>query len=64
VHGRLRDECLHEHVFQDLSAARRIIEAWSADYSTHPQHMNLLGLTANEFAARSGTDQNQNGFRL
>ncbi len=26
--GRLRDECLNEHLFRSLSAARTIIEAW------------------------------------
>jgi putative transposase len=26
--GRLRDECLNEHVFSSLAEARRIIEAW------------------------------------
>jgi hypothetical protein len=29
--GRLRDECLNEHLFPSLAAARRIIEAWRTD---------------------------------
>ncbi len=31
--GRLRDECLNEHLFPSLAAARRIIEAWRTDYN-------------------------------
>jgi transposase InsO family protein len=62
LNGRLRDECLNEHVFQGLPAARRIIEAWRADYNVHRPHTGLRGLTSNVFAARSRTDHNQNGF--
>jgi putative transposase len=62
--GRLRDECLNEHVFQGLPAARRILEAWRADYNAHRPHTSLHGLTPNEFAARSRTDHNQSGFWL
>jgi transposase InsO family protein len=32
--GRFRDECLNEHLFRSLPAARRLIEAWRADYNT------------------------------
>ena len=32
--GKLRDECLNEHVFASLAQARRIIEAWRIDYNT------------------------------
>jgi len=64
LNGRLRDECLNEHVFQGLPAARRIIEAWRADYNARRPHTSLRGLTPNEFAARSTTDHNQNGFWL
>ena len=31
---RLRDECLNEHLFRSLPAARIIIEAWRVDYNT------------------------------
>ena len=62
--GRLRDECLNEHVFGGLPAARRIIEAWRADYNAHRPHTSLRGLTPNEFAARSRMDHNQNGLWL
>ncbi len=29
--GRLRDECLKEHLFTNLNEARQIIEEWSID---------------------------------
>ena len=50
--GRLRDECLNEHVFTNLSEARAIIEEWKIDYNTNRPHTSLNGLTPTEFAAR------------
>jgi len=50
--GRLRDECLNEHLFTSLAEARRIIEAWRIDYNTRRPHTSLNGLTPAEFAAR------------
>ncbi len=32
--GRLRDECLNEHLFSNLNEARQIIEEWKIDYTT------------------------------
>jgi putative transposase len=64
LNGRFRDECLNEHVFRGLPMARRIIEAWRIDYNTCRPHTRLVGLTPNEFAARSQSDHNQNGFWL
>jgi putative transposase len=29
--GKLRDECLNEHVFTSLTEARRIVECWRID---------------------------------
>ncbi len=43
--GRLRDECLNEHLFASLPAARRIIEAWRTDYNHHRPHSSLGQLT-------------------
>jgi SAM-dependent methyltransferase len=59
--GRLRDECLNEHLFSNLNEARRIIEEWRIDYNTTRPHTSLKGLTPNEFAAApirgiTGTD--------
>ena len=52
--GRLRDECLDEHVFRGLPAAQRILEEWRADYNASRPHTSLGGLMPNEFAARPG----------
>jgi putative transposase len=49
--GKLRDECLNEHVFGSLSAARRIIEAWRIDYNEVRPHSSLGYQTPEEFAA-------------
>lgn len=48
--GKLRDECLNEHVFGSLSAARRIIEAWRIDYNEVRPHSSLRYQTPEEFA--------------
>jgi len=62
--GRLRDECLNEHLFTNLSEARRIIEAWRIDYNTNRPHSSLDGLTPTEFAARPKEGQNWNRLSL
>ncbi len=62
LNGRLRDECLNEHLFRILPAARTIIEAWRVDDNTCRPHTSLGGLTPNAFATRSKQDQNQNGL--
>lgn len=51
--GRLRDECLNEHLFDNLKEARQIIEEWRIDYNTNRPHTSLKGLTPTEFATRS-----------
>ena len=58
--GRLRDECLNEHLFISYNHARRIINDWRADYNTTRPHSSLDGLTPKEFATRSKQDHNQN----
>jgi putative transposase len=50
--GRLRDECLNEHVFRSLSQARTIVEAWRIDYNTVRPHSSLGGLAPSMFANR------------
>lgn len=64
LNGRFRDECLNEYLFRGMAAARRIIEEWRIDYNQHRPHTSLGGLTPNEFAARSRTDQRENRVRL
>ena len=49
--GKLRDECLNEHVFSSLAEARRVIEAWRIDYNEVRPHSSLAYQTPEEFAA-------------
>ena len=63
--GRLRDECLNEHVFRSLSQARAIVEAWRIDYNTVRPHSSLGGLPPSVFAHRpSHEGQNEAGPNL
>lgn len=48
--GKLRDECLNEHMFIDLRDARNKIEAWRKDYNSIRPHSSLNNLTPEEFA--------------
>ena len=58
--GRLRDECLNEHLLTSYHHARDIIEGWRHDYNNHRPHTSLDGLTPKEFTTRSKQDHNQN----
>lgn len=62
--GRLRDECLNEHLFSNLKEACQIIEAWRIDYNTNRPHSSLGGLTPAEFATRPTQGHNRNGLYL
>lgn len=55
--GRLRDECLNEHLFRGLLHARAVIEAWRVDYNQVRPHTSLQGLTPAAFAQRSKGDE-------
>jgi len=50
--GRLRDECLNEHLFLNHAHARDVFEAWRTDYNDSRPHSALGGLTPTEFAAQ------------
>ena len=62
--GRMREECLNEHLFPSLRHACRTIAAWRADYNLHRPHSSLAGLTPLEYANRSKEDQNLNRANL
>ena len=59
--GRLRDECLNEHLFATNKEAREIIEEWRIDYNTNRPHSSSTGshqLSSQHAPTRSktGTD--------
>ena len=60
--GRLRDECLNEHLFRSYGHAREIIGRWRHDYNNHRPHTSLDGLTPKEFTTRSRQGHNQSRF--
>ena len=60
--GRFQDECLNEHLFSSLAAARPIIEAWRIDYNTARPHTSLHGLTPAAFATRPKQGHTENGL--
>lgn len=62
--GRLRDECLNEHLFRSYRHARDIIEDWRIDYNLNRPHSSIDGLTPHEFAAQSITDHTVNRANL
>ncbi|VXC91936.1 conserved hypothetical protein [Oceanicaulis sp. 350] len=51
--GRLRDECLNEHLFSSLREARSLIEDWRIDYNTERPHTALGGLAPCVYAERN-----------
>jgi transposase InsO family protein len=44
-HGRLRDECLHEHWFTSLAHATAVIDTWRREYNEERPTRSLGGLT-------------------
>ena len=62
--GRLRDECLNEHLFKSLPAARHTLELWRVDHNTQRPHTSLDGLTPHTFANRSNMDHNRDRLWL
>jgi putative transposase len=48
--GRMRDECLNEHLFFTMNHARAVIRAWVHDYNTARPHSSLGYLTPAAFA--------------
>ncbi len=62
--GRMREECLNEHLFPSLRHACRTIAAWRADYNHTRPHSSLAGLTPYEYAIRSKEYQTLNRANL
>ena len=49
LNGRFRDECLNEHLFRSLPAARQIIEEWRIDYNPASYRPSFYVIEANRF---------------
>jgi len=47
--GKLREECLNEELFYDVTDAQTKIEAWRIDYNEHRPHRSLGQRTPAEF---------------
>ncbi|SEA80880.1 putative transposase [Rubrimonas cliftonensis] len=58
--GRLRDECVNEHIFDGLAHARRVLAAWRPDNNAVRPHTSLGGLTPIEYANQAREAQNKN----
>ena len=52
LNGRLRDECLNEHWFQNVLHARTVIETWRREYNEERPKKALGGLTPAAYAKR------------
>lgn len=50
--GRLRDECLNEHLFASLAHARLVIEDWRRDYNEDRPKKDLGGVPPAVYALR------------
>jgi len=48
--GRMRDECLNEHLFFSMNHARAVIGGWVHDFNTARPHSSLGYLTPSAFA--------------
>lgn len=62
--GRMREECLNEHLFPSLRHACRKIAVWRVDYNHHRPHSSLDGLTPRKYHQRPEEDQNLNRANL
>jgi putative transposase len=62
--GRMRDECINEHLFDSLCHARNLIAKWRTDFNHSRPHKSLSGLTPVEYANRSKEDRKLNRANL
>lgn len=49
LNGKIRDECLNEHLFRSLAHARAILDAWRQDYNHIRPHSSLNYQTPMEY---------------
>jgi putative transposase len=49
LNGKIRDECLNEHLFRSLSHARAVLHEWRQDYNHVRPHSSLNYQTPMEF---------------
>lgn len=49
LNGRFRTECLNQHLFENLDAARLFISDWKRQYETERPHSSLGGKTPIQF---------------
>ena len=54
LNGKIRDECLNEHWFDNLREAKEIIESWRQDYNNVRPHSSLNYETPAAYAAAQG----------
>lgn len=50
--GKLRDECLNVHAFENLTHAQNEIEKWRLEYNNWRPHRSLGNITPREFVKR------------
>ena len=55
--GRLRDECLNEHLFTSLLQARTVIETWRREYNEERPKKALGGMTPSAYAKQLAAKQ-------
>jgi putative transposase len=53
LNGKIRDECLNEHLFRSLPHARIILDEWRHDYNHIRPHSSLNYMTPMEFLAKT-----------
>jgi putative transposase len=49
MNGKIRDECLNEHIFASLAHARHLIDLWRDDYNGVRPHSSLGYLTPTQY---------------
>lgn len=62
--GRLRDECLNEHLFTSYRHACEIISAWRDDDNQHPTPHEPRRAHARDYATQAKEAQNANRANL